>query len=295
MSEIKIGTEGWQAIIANQLTVENIRRVAEATALWMKKKDFKKVMIGFDCRFGGLMFSRKVAKIMAANGFEVLACENFITTAMLASGVLQENADLGIMITGGIKPYFFNGFKVISSTGGRQIHDIENYIPIQSSTATESTTTYKQDGRIAIIDLEEAYLQRALDRFDIDALVTSGLRIVIDSMHGSSQSILQKLLPTSLRLRMDYNPSFNNTIPNPIPANLTLLHSIVSNTDYTSFGVGLSGAAERFLILDENGKFIDFDHIKTKIPSIADIEDGVWIVLTILEHLMLTGKKLSEI
>jgi phosphomannomutase len=34
---IKFGTDGWRAIIADDYTVENVMRVAEATALFMKK------------------------------------------------------------------------------------------------------------------------------------------------------------------------------------------------------------------------------------------------------------------
>jgi phosphomannomutase len=295
MREIKIGTEGWQAIIANELTVENIRRIAEATAEWMKIHDLNKVAIGFDCRFGGLMFSRKVAKVMAAYGFEVIVCEKFITTAMLANTVMQEKADLGIMITAGTKAYYFNGFKVISSDGGRLEQNIEDYVPEKSTSKTESIKQYKKREQIKVLDFEEVYYQRVMDSFDFEAIQKAELRIVIDSMHGSSQSILQRLLPTSLRLRMDYNPSFNNTIPNPTPANLSMLQTIVSNTDYTAFGVGLSGSAEKILICDENGKFIDLQDIKKKLSSISDIEDGVWILLTILDHMALTGKKLSEI
>ena len=34
MSEIKFGTDGWRAIIAKDFTVENVSRVAYATAEW---------------------------------------------------------------------------------------------------------------------------------------------------------------------------------------------------------------------------------------------------------------------
>ena len=54
---IKFGTDGWRAIIADEYTVENVMRVAEATALFMKKHKMKKVVIGYDCRFGGLLFT----------------------------------------------------------------------------------------------------------------------------------------------------------------------------------------------------------------------------------------------
>ena len=35
---IKFGTDGWRAIIADDYTVDNVMRVAEATALFMKKQ-----------------------------------------------------------------------------------------------------------------------------------------------------------------------------------------------------------------------------------------------------------------
>ena len=37
MYKIKFGTDGWRAIIAKEFTVENVARVTEGTALWMKK------------------------------------------------------------------------------------------------------------------------------------------------------------------------------------------------------------------------------------------------------------------
>ena len=49
MSDIKFGTDGWRAIIAKDFTVENVSRVAYATAKWTLKY-FKKpsIVIGHD-------------------------------------------------------------------------------------------------------------------------------------------------------------------------------------------------------------------------------------------------------
>ena len=38
MTKIKFGTDGWRAIIAKEYTVENVARVALATAEWTKAK-----------------------------------------------------------------------------------------------------------------------------------------------------------------------------------------------------------------------------------------------------------------
>ena len=57
-TKIKFGTDGWRAIIAKDYTVENVKRVSEATAKWMLQKNMSTVVIGYDCRFGGKMFHR---------------------------------------------------------------------------------------------------------------------------------------------------------------------------------------------------------------------------------------------
>ena len=46
--QIKFGTDGWRAIIAKEYTVDNLKRVAYATALWMKDKGMDKIVIGHD-------------------------------------------------------------------------------------------------------------------------------------------------------------------------------------------------------------------------------------------------------
>ena len=51
---VKFGTDGWRGIIADDFTVVNVKRVAYATALWLKK-EFKdpSAVVGSDPRFAG--------------------------------------------------------------------------------------------------------------------------------------------------------------------------------------------------------------------------------------------------
>ena len=39
MSEIKFGTDGWRAIIGETYTNDNVARVSDATAQWLKNKN----------------------------------------------------------------------------------------------------------------------------------------------------------------------------------------------------------------------------------------------------------------
>ena len=67
MTEIKFGTDGWRAIIADTFTVTNVERVAYATAQWILKNGTSPVcVVGFDCRFGGPMFAQATARVLCA-------------------------------------------------------------------------------------------------------------------------------------------------------------------------------------------------------------------------------------
>ena len=82
MTKIKFGTDGWRAIIADDYTVENVIRVAEATAKWLKARSGKKVVIGYDCRFGGKLFSEITARVLGAYDIETIHARKFISTPM---------------------------------------------------------------------------------------------------------------------------------------------------------------------------------------------------------------------
>lgn len=69
--KIKFGTDGWRAIIAQEFTVDNVKRVAEGTALWMKSKGFSKIVIGHDTRFAGRLFAEATAQVMGSHGIKV--------------------------------------------------------------------------------------------------------------------------------------------------------------------------------------------------------------------------------
>src|SRR6185436_12771168 len=100
MQKIKFGTDGWRAIIAKDFTVENVARVAEATADWLlKQKKNPSAMVGHDCRFGGRLFAETVTKVMASKGVKIFLAEGFVSTPMISMGTLVNKCDVGIIIT----------------------------------------------------------------------------------------------------------------------------------------------------------------------------------------------------
>ena len=116
--EIKFGTDGWRAIIAEEFTVDNVARVTEGTALWLKE-NFEKpsVIIGHDCRFAGDLFAQTVAQVMIQHGIVVKIAKGFVSTPMISLGAKNYNASVGIIITASHNPPAYNGFKLIPASG----------------------------------------------------------------------------------------------------------------------------------------------------------------------------------
>ena len=106
MSEkIKFGTDGWRAIIAQDFTVENVARVAEATGKWLLNQSVEpKITIGHDCRFAGELFMETAAKVFLSQGIKVYMNRGFISTPMLSLGTKNYGCRIGIILTASHNP-----------------------------------------------------------------------------------------------------------------------------------------------------------------------------------------------
>lgn len=258
-SKIIFGTDGWRAIIAKDYTITNVRRVAEGTAAYMKENNYKKVVIGFDCRFGGSMFSMAAAEVFTAMGIEVLHDPNFVSTPMVSYGVVKEKADLGVVITASHNPPSYNGFKLKSKYGGpsipAEVSAVEDLIPDESG--IENGNLIPNSKLMKEINLEDLYYDHVVNNFDIAAIQNSGSLIAYDAMYGAGQDIFKRILPSSMLLHAEFNPSFKGQAPEPIHKNLTLLSQLVKSVENCSCGLATDGDADRIGMYDENGEFVD--------------------------------------
>lgn len=263
---IKFGTDGWRAIIADEYTVDNVMRVAEATALFMKKHKMKKVVIGYDCRFGGLLFTETTARVLGAYGIKCHVATGFVSTPMVSLGVVKTKSDLGIVITASHNPPSYNGFKLKASFGGpmipSEIAEVEALIPdVCSIQNLPSIGELVQKKLLVDVDLETIYLRHAKKSFDLKAIKQSAGRIAYDAMYGAGQNAVKKLLPRSLFLHCDWNPGMHGQAPEPIHRNLQLLSQTIKNNPKITAGLANDGDADRIGMYDEDGNFVDSHHL----------------------------------
>ncbi|PHN07214.1 phosphohexomutase domain-containing protein [Flavilitoribacter nigricans] len=265
MTKIKFGTDGWRAIIARDYTVDNVKRVAEATAIWLKNQSATQVVIGHDCRFGGEMFAETATGIMGAYGLKVFLAKGFVSTPMVSLGVVKTGSDLGIVITASHNPPSYNGFKLKSRLGGPTIPSdvaaVEAEIPEVCSVEPMDLETMEAKGLLEYTDLENIYIEHIKDSFDMDAIRSYGNRIAYDAMYGAGMNAMRALLPDANFLHAEYNPSFMGQAPEPIHRNLTELSEFIAKHDHIALGIANDGDADRIGMYDSSGNFVDSHHI----------------------------------
>lgn len=268
MTAIKFGTDGWRAIIAREFTVENVSRVAEATAHWLLKNcKNPSVVIGHDTRFGGELFAETVAKVICSYNIRVYLAKNFVSTPMVSLGTVKLQASLGIVITASHNPPAYNGFKIKGAFGGplqpEKVEEIEKLIPEKLRLPYESLNLddFKSRHLLQYVDLETLYCKQIAEHFDLQLIQESGLRLGYDAMYGAGQNVISRLLPGAALLHCDHNPSFNGQAPEPIHRNLKEFARLIQASGSIDCGLATDGDADRIGLYDHDGNFIDSNHI----------------------------------
>ncbi|MBK7763194.1 MAG: phosphoglucomutase/phosphomannomutase family protein [Bacteroidetes bacterium] len=266
MDKIKFGTDGWRAIIAQEYTVQNVARVAFATAVWLKQKNANPlVVIGHDCRFGGRLFTDTAIKVLCSLGIKVISCERFVSTPMISFGVLTHHADQGVVITASHNPPSYNGFKLKGAHGGptppEQITEVENLIPDSEVEISGDLQDYQAQGLLSYVNLDSEYEAYIRTKFDIEAMNQSPFKMAYDAMYGAGQDVVRNLFPKAVLLHCEINPSFKGIAPEPLHKNLLELSATIKNTPELKFGLANDGDADRIALYDEDGKYVDSHHI----------------------------------
>src|SRR5476651_1617388 len=155
MAQIKFGTDGWRAVIAEDFTFANVARVAQATADFWKSEIANskseifgrepKVIVGYDRRFFSDRFAQTTAEVFAGNDFQVVLTPEPTPTPSVSFAVKDLNAIGGVMITASHNPPSFNGFKLKSDYGGssdsetcKAVENLLDHNPVKSKPLAEA-------------------------------------------------------------------------------------------------------------------------------------------------------------
>lgn len=278
--DIRFGTDGWRAVIADEFTFANVRTCARAVAIYLARKGIAEpsVLIGYDTRFASRSFALQAAQGFADCGLTtVTVAEHPVPTPALSLGVVRGGYDIGIMITASHNPAEWNGVKVKSAEGGsaspEEVAEIEACLE-EARLCVDSSPL--ADGAANTEDLVTPYEDAISRLVDINVIRDAGLSIAVDSMHGTGTGVIKRVLQggksSVTELRGEPNPAFPGMKqPEPIGENLSQLSRLIVSSDF-DVGIATDGDADRLGIIDETGNYMTtlevfsmlFHHLKLR-------------------------------
>ena len=256
---IKFGTDGWRGVIARDFTFQNCRRVAQAIADYVKEEQIKDkkgpfsgpMVIGYDKRFQSDAFAREIAKVLEANQMHPILMADALPTPAV-SYMTKKLGGVGVMVTASHNPPSYNGVKI--KIDGRAALD-----PVTKGVeAWVDRTAPTRAAEIKVKSYRDVYVQYLKARADLSKIKSKIKKpIVIDYMHGSGTGLMTEVLKAKnlVEIRAKHDPLFGGVRPEPIEQYLAALSDAVKRNKAT-VGLALDGDADRFGLVDENGKYL---------------------------------------
>ncbi|MGI5835116.1 MAG: phosphoglucomutase/phosphomannomutase family protein [Chloroflexota bacterium] len=268
-TEIKFGTDGWRAIIADDFTFDNVRVVAQAIANYIKEngKENDGLVVGYDFRFSSEHFASAIAQVLGANGVKVLLCQEATPTPVATYSILAQKAAGAVMVTASHNPGIWNGLKYRPEYAGAASPEVIARLEeqIKAVQAGEGVKRARMDeltkaGAVTYFDPKPAYFEQIGRLVDIESIKKAGLHLVSDAMYGVGAGYFSALLRGGAtrvtNIRSQRNPIFPGISPEPIPPNIGKLMEAVRENK-ADLGIGTDGDADRVGIVDENGNFVN--------------------------------------
>ena len=267
-NQIKFGTDGWRAQVAEDYTFENVRRCSQGFASYLIEEGNagKWVVVGYDKRFRSEHFADAVAEVLAGNGLKVYLTDDASPTPVISYSVVAKNAVGAVNVTASHNPPTDNGFKVRDKSGGAIDPDgltkIEALIPDDIADVNiKDIDEAKADGSVVLFDSTIDYIAHIKKLIDLQPIKDAGLTVLVDAMWGNGAGWFTNLLGGGKTKIIEIHNERNPTCPEmkrpePIPPNVDVGLQAAKDNNADVFLVN-DGDADRVGFGDENGEFID--------------------------------------
>ena len=271
MAAIKFGTSGWRAVIADEFTYANVRRVIGAIGRYVVSKSANgrpSLVVGYDTRFLSEKFAADAAKQLAACGIDCFLSSEAVPTPTVAFEIRRRKAAGGINFTASHNPPEYNGIKFSMSNGAPALpevtKEIERLIADGGEQCSPGAPNASPAGSIENIDLRAAYLADLAGKVDLKLIGSARLRLIYDPLYGTGRGYLDGLLRKAgievATIHDQRDVLFGGHPPEPDGEYLEPLRQAMAEKG-AHLGLSTDGDADRFGILDEGGAFVSPNHI----------------------------------
>ncbi len=271
---IRFGTDGWRALVAEEFTFPNVRKVVQGIALYLRSHPVRgrsrTVLVGYDTRPLGDRFAQATAEVLAGNGLRVWITRGPMPTPAVSMAILRYKLLGGVLITASHNPFTYNGVKFRPFYAGSADSSMTRWIERRLTRRVRRIPFEEgiRAGSIRRMDLAPAYAGFLRRYVEWDAFRRMGkkrLRVAYDSMHGAGQDLLWRIIPKRISRRLDLFliPSRENHSgpvpathrPEPIGENLKELAAEV-RSGRADAGLATDGDADRMGLVGPDGRFV---------------------------------------
>lgn len=270
LTQIKFGTSGWRAVMAEGFTFANVRRAVLGIARYVssQKPRGARVIVGRDPRFLGETFCAIASEILTAHNITPLVVGEPAPTPAFAYAVTQIKADGVINFTASHNPPEYNGIKFSTPDGCPALPEVTEKIEAEIAAAGASGSTSHEVSSTVIkpesLDPKPAYLKRLAEIVDLEAIRRAGLHVAFDPMWGSARGYSDELLRSAgvqVATVHDYRDVlFGGHAPEPDDHLLEELRKKMRETG-AQIGIATDGDADRFGIVDSDGTFLQPNYV----------------------------------
>ena len=271
-TQIKFGTSGWRAVMAEEFTFANVHRAMHGIARYVasQRPDSAKVIVGRDPRFLGETFCAMAADILGSYGITPLVISEPTPTPAIAYAVLQAKADGAINFTASHNPPEYNGIKFSTPDGAPALPEatkaieaeIASFDAEQTDAAPVAPPAKKTEAQS--IDPRRMYLARLREIVDLDVIKKAGVKVAFDPMWGAARGYSDVLLReagVSVATVHDHRDVlFGGHAPEPDDHLLDDLRHTMRETG-AHIGIATDGDADRFGIVDADGTFLQANYV----------------------------------
>ena len=262
-TQIKFGTSGWRAIVAEEFTFANIRRAVSGIARYVvsQKPSGARVIVGRDPRFLGESFCSLAADILGSHGITPLLIAEAAPTPAIAYAVIQQHADGAINFTASHNPPEYNGIKFSTPDGAPALPEVTKRV--ESEIAAYDANPAVPPGAVKAVaqplDPQGMYLARMREIIDFKTIQKAGLRVVFDPLWGAARGYPDVLLREAgvevATVHDHRDVLFGGHAPEPDDHLLEAARARMRETR-AHIGIATDGDADRFGIIDEDGTFL---------------------------------------
>jgi alpha-D-glucose phosphate-specific phosphoglucomutase len=270
LTQIKFGTSGWRAVMAEEFTFANVQRAVGGIARYVasQKRKGARLIVGRDPRFLGESFCAMAADLLAFQGITPLIVADPAPTPAFAHAVVANQADGVINFTASHNPPEYNGIKFSTPDGCPALPEvtrqIEAYITTGDTSATSSDIMIPRPVAKDTLNPKPAYLKRLGEAVDLDVIKKAGLKVAFDPMWGAARGYSDELLRgvgVQVATVHDYRDVlFGGHAPEPDDHLLEDLRKKMRETG-AQIGIATDGDADRFGIVDADGTFLQPNYV----------------------------------